>query len=322
MGGGKCPKCIIPQMYCKGPRGAAFSPSIRLGFQMFLGNGLSTCVIHLLLLLTALGGGIQRNRHCVIAHIAQITDRYIMPVAYTWATTQIQRNWCLLWNLGQTRCSFDGDSHYNCFDVKTTHHYEDQWRCHGPTYWLRACICFQLATVAHWNRHEDKTRLESVWGSGVWCSTLIQANDRFKVSLGLSGTNRALLWCTPPPCMSTDFNARRPPLPFFFFEECLCNLSHTAAHAHTSTHCNSIALKDLLYIRVFTETSGLIPNKSKNENLLKERLSDSELGVNKLCKQTRWAQTRCAFHWSAWLSHCTDLKPTRPTMQQTAYRFR
>lgn len=128
MGGRSVLNASFPKCIARGPGGAAFSPSIRLGFQMFLGNGLSACIILLLLLLTALGGGIQRNRHCVIAHIAQITNSHNRPVAYTWATTQMQRNWCLLWHLGQTRCSFDCHSGYKCFDVS----------------WICCCRCQSL----------------------------------------------------------------------------------------------------------------------------------------------------------------------------------
>lgn len=83
----KWPKCISPQTHRKGPRGAALSPSIRLGFQMFPGNGLSTCII-LFLLLTA-WGRIQSTQHRAVAHIQQITDGYKKPITYSLTRAQL-----------------------------------------------------------------------------------------------------------------------------------------------------------------------------------------------------------------------------------------
>lgn len=85
----KWPKCISPQTHCEGLGGAARSPSVRLGFQMFPSNGLSTCIILFLLLLTA-WGRIRSTRRCAVAHIQQITDYwYKKPVTYGCVRTQI-----------------------------------------------------------------------------------------------------------------------------------------------------------------------------------------------------------------------------------------
>ncbi len=83
----KWPKCISPQTHRKGPRGAARSQSVRLGFQMFPGNGLSTCII-LFLLLTA-WGRIRSTQHCAVAYIQQLTDGYKKPITYSLARTQM-----------------------------------------------------------------------------------------------------------------------------------------------------------------------------------------------------------------------------------------
>jgi len=66
----KWPKCISPQMHREGPRGAARSPSISLGFQMFPGNGLSTCIILFLLLVTAWGENPKHSVLCCSLHTA------------------------------------------------------------------------------------------------------------------------------------------------------------------------------------------------------------------------------------------------------------
>lgn len=93
----KWPKCISPQMHHEGPRGAARSPSIRLGFQMFPGNGLSTCIM-LFLLLTA-WGRIQSTQHCAVAYIQKISDRCKKPITCNLGRTHI------LFNAGKS-CSF------------------------------------------------------------------------------------------------------------------------------------------------------------------------------------------------------------------------
>lgn len=94
----KCPKCISPQTHRDRPRGAAHSLSIRLGFQMFPGNGLSTCIILFLLLLMA-WGRIQSTQRCAVAHIQQITAGYKKPITYSWARTQT-----LLQETGVVKC--------------------------------------------------------------------------------------------------------------------------------------------------------------------------------------------------------------------------
>lgn len=68
----------FPKRIAEGPRGCVGSPSIRLGFQMFPGNGLSTCII-LLLLLTAWRREIQSTQRSALAHAQHNTDGHNKP---------------------------------------------------------------------------------------------------------------------------------------------------------------------------------------------------------------------------------------------------
>lgn len=83
----------------------------------------------------------------------------------------------------------------------------------------------------------------------------------------------------PPPPMSAEISASRPLLKTAFAP------FHTLTL--TYTHCDQVALKDLLSIRAFTESRGQMLKEGgirKDENLLKEaELNGSEMNVNKLC---------------------------------------
>lgn len=78
-GGGSVLNASFPKRIAEGPRGSVCSPSIRLGFQMFPGNGLSTCII-LLLLLTAWRWEFQSTQHYALAYIQLITDGWNKPL--------------------------------------------------------------------------------------------------------------------------------------------------------------------------------------------------------------------------------------------------
>lgn len=94
----------FPKRIAEGPRGCVGSPSIRLGFQMFPGNGLSTCIILLFLLLTAWRREIQSTQRSALAHAQHNTDGHNKP----WAG-----NWSLLWNFGGKSLFFF--FYHNCY---------------------------------------------------------------------------------------------------------------------------------------------------------------------------------------------------------------